>query len=448
MRKPGLPIAILLLTLLLTLLAAAPLAAARIEGGDRIVIAAGEARDDDVIAGAETFILQGTIHGDLVVFGGSVTIAPGAHVEGDLIAAGGQVVLEGHVRDDARIAGAVLTLGERAEVGDDLIAAGQSLETRAGSWVGGELVFGGGQGLLAGSVIQGARLAANGLELRGRIGGNVHAAVGEPGRGPAFSPLVFFQDLPPVPGVAPGLAVREGARIEGDLSYVGARDAAIPAGAVAGKVTRQAPETPAAPSAADRVLATLRTFAALLLVGLLLLWIAPKSVQGGASALQAHPGPSLGWGAASLVGAVVCVLSIVVATALTATILGTLSLGGLTALAILAGIVTFAAFVLAFVFAAVFVSKVIVACLGGRLILGRIKPEWAERRVAALLVGALALVLLGALPVIGGIVQLLAVLLGLGALFLLARDRYRSRPIAAPVPRAGAEPPVKLPAAA
>lgn len=444
MRKPGIPIFILLLPLL----AAAPLAAAQIEGGDRVVIAAGEVRNDDVIAGADTFILQGTVQGDLVVFGGSVTIAPGAHVEGDLIAAGGQVVLEGQVRDDARIAGAVLTVGERAEVGDDLIAAGQSLETRAGSWIGGELVFGGGQALLAGSVLQGARLGANGLDLRGRIGGDVHAAVGEPGRGPAFSPLMFFQDLPPVPQVAPGLAVREGARIEGNLSYAGLQDAAIPSGVVAGKVTRQAPETPAAPSPASRVLAILRSLAALLVVGLLLLWLAPKPLQGGASALQAHPGSSLGWGFVSLIGSLVCVLSIVLATALAATVLGVLSLGSLMALAILAGIVTVAAFVIAFVTVALFVSKVVVAYLGGRLMLARIKPGWGERRVAALFAGVIALALLGALPVIGGAIQLLAVLLGLGALWLLARDRYLTRSVAAPVPRAGTEPPVTLPTAA
>jgi cytoskeletal protein CcmA (bactofilin family) len=435
--------------LFLLLLAAVPVAAAQIEGGDRVVIAAGEVRDDDVIAGAETFILEGTVQGDLVVFGGTVTIARDAFVEGDLIAAGGHVILEGRVRDDARIAGAVLTVGQRAEVGDDLIAAGQSLETMTGSWIGGELLFGGGQGLLAGSVVQGARLAANGLDLRGRIGGNVDAAVGQPGQGPVFSPLIFFRELPTTPQVAPGLAVREGARIEGDLNYVGMQDAAIPAGAVGGKVTRQAPETPTRPSPGERVLGTLRTLGALLVVGLLLLWVAPSSVKGGAAALQVRPGSSLGWGVTSLFASFFCVLAITVAAALAAVVLGVLSLGSLTALAILAGIVAVAAFVLAFVVVAFFVSKVVVAYLGGRLILGRIKPEWAERQVTALLAGVLVLVLLGALPVLGGAIHFLAVLLGLGALWLLARDRFRSRRIAARLPQAGTEPPrAALPTAA
>lgn len=436
--------------LLLLLLAAVPLAAAQIEGGDRIVIAAGEVRSDDVIAGAGTFILEGTIQGDLVVAGGTVTIARSGVVEGDLIATGRHVVIEGAVRDDARLAGAVLTLSESAAIGDDLIAAGQSLETRGGSWVGGGLLFGGGQGLLAGSVAEGARLAANGLDLRGRIGGDVDAAVGEPGGGPAFSPLMFFPDMPPMPQVAPGLAVGEGARIDGDLSYVGRQDAAIPAGVVAGQVTRREPETPAAPSVAERAFDTLRTFGALLIVGLLFLWITPGSIKAGAAALRSRPAPSFGWGVAGLFAAFFGVLAIALATVLAAVILGGLSLGGLTALTVLAGIVTAVAFMLAFVVVAVYVAKVVVAYLGGRLLLARVKPEWAEARVAPLLLGVLGLVLLGALPMVGGAVHLLAVLLGLGALWLAARNRFVSRRAAARLPRGGVETPQQpaLPAAA
>jgi hypothetical protein len=436
MCKTGIPLAILALLLL----AAAPVVAAQIEGGDRVVIAADEVRDDDVIVGAGTFLLEGTIHGDLVVFGGTVTIARSALVEGDLIAAGGHVILDGEVRDDARIAGAVLTVGRHGVIGDDLIAAGQSLETVAGSSVGGALLFGGGQGLLAGKVFQGARLAANGLDLRGRIDGDVDAAVGEPGQGPPFSPLVFFRGLPPTPRVAPGLTLGEGAHIAGDLKYVGRQDAAIPAGAVGGMVTRQAPEAPARPSPAERVLGTLRTFGALLVVGLLFLWVVPGSVQGGAAALQTRPGPSFGWGVASLFAAFFAVLAIVAATALTAVVLGVLSLGGLTVLAILAGIVAVAAFELAFVIVAFYVAKVVVAYLGGRLLLARVKPEWAQGRVAPLLAGVLVLVLLGALPVLGGPIHLLAALFGLGALWLLARDRFRSRRAVAPLPEADVEP--------
>lgn len=425
--------------LLLLCLAAAPVAAAQLEGGERVVIPAGEVRNDDVIAGADTFLLEGTIQGDLVVFGGTVTIAESGRVEGDLIAAGGNVVLDGQVLDDVRIAGAVLTVGERATIGDDLIAAGQSLETRPGSLVSGELMFGGGQGLLAGSVIEGGRLGAAGLDLRGRFGGNVEAAVGEAGQGPMFSPLPFFQNLPPVPAVAPGLVLGERAHIGGDLKYVSRQDIAIPAGTVGGKVTRQEPEA-AAPSPSRRAAGPLRAFAALLVIGLLFLGLAPKVVKGSAETLRERPGASLGWGAASLFASLVAAVAIMLSAAVVAVVLGALSLGDLTALTILAGIVALAGFLLAFVVVAFYASKVIVAWLGGRLLLARIKPGWAESRVAPLLAGVFVLVLLGALPVLGNVVHLLAALLGLGALMLLGRDRFRSRPVSASQPESGAGP--------
>lgn len=425
---------------LLALLFAAPAPAVEIVGGERVVIPAGEVKDDDVIAGTGTFVLEGTIRGDLIVAAGAVTIAPGGVVEGDLIATGRSIAIEGTVRDDVRIGGMALTLGGRSKVGDDLIAAGPSLETRPGSLVLGTLLFGGAQVLLAGDVTEGARLAAGGVELRGRIGGDVHAEVGGPGE-TIFTPLAFFQDLPPVPKVASGLTVLQGARIGGNLDYVAPQDVALPLGAVAGKVSRREPEAAPARSAAEELArSSLQTLAALLVVGLLLLWIVPAPVQDGAAVLRNRPAPSLGWGVASVAAAFVGTLTLALTAALAAVLLGAFSLGELTAVAIFTGMVLILAFVLTFVVLAVYVSKVVVAYLGGRLILARIKPAWAEKRVAPLLVGVLVLVLLGALPVLGTPIHLLAALLGLGALWLLARDRFRKRRTAAPVPQAVPEP--------
>jgi hypothetical protein len=264
-------------------------------------------------------------------------------------------------------------------------------------------------------------------------------------------------DLPPMPVVPPGLTVRESARIDGDLTYTSETEAAIPAGVVAGEVVHRAPEKAVEqPSPGKRALDTVRSLGALLVVGLLLLWLVPALVQGGAAALQSRPGASLGWGLLALFAACFVPLAIVLATVLVAVVLGLLSLGGLTALAILGGIAALFVYVLAFVAVAVYVSKVVVAYLGGRLLLARLKPEWAGKRVAPLVVGVLLLVLLGAVPFVGWLIRLLAVLLGLGALCLLARDRLRSRrarrsaaglgePAA---PAAPASPPAAVPPAA
>jgi hypothetical protein len=94
-------------------------------------------------------------------------------VEGDLIAAGQSVEIGGTVEDDARIAGQALLLSEDAELGDDLVAASLSLENEPGSTVGGTVMYAGYQALLAGTVEEDVEVAANALELDGRVGGDV-----------------------------------------------------------------------------------------------------------------------------------------------------------------------------------------------------------------------------------------------------------------------------------
>ena len=110
---------------------------------------------------------------------------------------------------------------------------------------------------------------------------------------------------------------------------------------------------------------------------------------------------------------------------LVAVIFGLLSLGALTVLTLLAG---FSALGLAFVavlFMLCYLCQAIVAYLGGRWILSRIRPEWNRKIYAPLLIGLLILGLLFAVPIAGGILQFLVVLAGLGAIILAV---FQGRP--------------------
>ncbi len=59
--------------------------------------------------------------------------------------------------------------------------------------------------------------------------------------------------------------------------------------------------------------------------------------------------------------------------------------------------------------------------MGGQLLLRRLRPEWAEHRVAPLALGITLLAVLTALPFVGGLVNIIAILMGLGALWLYGR---------------------------
>src|SRR5512133_1482124 len=127
--------------------------------GENIVIKTDEVIDDDLYITAGTFVLDGTVNGDLIALGQTITI--NGKVDGDVMAAGQTIVVNGTVTGAVRMAGSVLLLGEQASVGGDVIAAGYSLETRAGSTIGQDLVFAGSQILLAGDVARNAQADSN-----------------------------------------------------------------------------------------------------------------------------------------------------------------------------------------------------------------------------------------------------------------------------------------------
>jgi cytoskeletal protein CcmA (bactofilin family) len=416
----------------LVLFTLAPMALAfESRGGDTVVIGADEVIEDDLYVGAETFTLDGTVKGDLVVGGSTIEI--NGTVEGDLLAVGQTVVVKGTVKDDARIAGMALILDSEAQVGDDVMAAGFSMEDRKGSSVGGDFVYAGYQALLAGDVAQDLTVAVGGLQLSGSIGGDVKAEVGEPGEGPP--PMFFMPGVPSMPSVPMGLTVDQGARIGGKLDYTSPSQWSIPAGVVGGVVTHHMPEIEVeeevvvspARRAADWFLGHLRRLVTLLLAGLLMVWVVPSWTEKATGALRAKPLPSLGWGVVSIAAFFFALLVILIVTILVAVVLGVITLGRLAGTTAWTGALTMALLGFFFSIAVTYVTKVVVSLLGGRLILAPLKRDWAEGRIWPLVVGVVLFVIITAIPILGWLVNLVVVLLGLGALWLLGRDIYRQR---------------------
>jgi len=279
--------------------------------------------------------------------------------------------------------------------------------------------------------------------LSGSIGGDVKAEVGEVEEGP---PPTFFMtmmpNVPAMPSVPTGLTVDEGAQIGGKLDYTSAREWSIPGGVVAGAITRHEPEIEVeakeevvvspAKRAADWFLGHLRRLVTLLLVGLLIVWVVPGWTEKATAALRAKPLPSLGWGVVSIAVFILGLLVILIGTIIVAVVLGVITLGGLAGTTAWTGGLTMALLAFFFSITVTYITKVVVSFLSGRLILARLKPDWAEGRIWPLVVGVVLFVIITAVPILGWLVNLVVVLLGLGALWLLGRDVYRQRR-AAPV---------------
>lgn len=411
------------------LLSAVPVGAAQPRTGETVIIPAGEVVDDDLVVSAQRFVLNGQVRGDLLVLAESVEI--NGTVDGDVAAAAAGVVINGTVKDDARIAGQVLTLTSSAQVGDDLMGVGGSLETRPGSVVGGGVMFGGLQALLHGKVAQDIVFGGQALELGGVVGGNVQATVGQAGEpvwtGNGYRSNTFTATMP---SVRSGLTLLDSARIEGNLNYASRDHFTIPAGTVSGRTDfRQLVDTtapqPVTPPATAWLLDVLRRFVTLLLVGLLIIWLAPRLTREVSTELERKPLGSLGWGLVTLGIIFVAFPVIIIATVLLAVLFGMVSLNGLMGIIIALGLLAIFALIMLAIIAIAYVAQIAVGYELGRLILQRLQPAWTERPYIPLALGLALLVLLASLPQVGWVFSMAAVLLGLGAIWLLGRDSMR-----------------------
>lgn len=399
-------------------------------GGDVVVVGADEVIEDDLYVAAGEFRLDGTVRGDLVVVGGTLTV--NGTVEGDLIAAGQSVIVNGTVEDDARVAGYALTIG--GDVADDVIAAGFSLEGAEASAIGGDVIYAGYQALLAGEVGGDVNVGGGAVEIAGDIQGDVSVDVGGTERGESLPPFYnFIPNVPTVPSVPASLTVREGAEIGGDLSYTANFEADVPIDAVSGNVdfNRYVPEEPEEeerpqPSPALMVarwsFRQLRRLATFLLIGVLMMWVVPGWTRKLARNLESKPLPSLGWGvvAIAVFGAVMVML--VIATVLLTIVFGAVTLGGLAGrLAVLGGIVTTSA---GFSFSLLwrYVTTIVISLFVGQMIFRAFNSPAEQNRWWPVVLGVVIFVIVTAVPVLGWLVKLAAVLFGLGAFWIWLLD--------------------------
>ena len=440
------PKRVLSVFLLLFLIAflAAPAQAFTSREGNQVLVAQGEVVEDDLYVTANTIRVDGTIKGDLVAFGNLVIIGETGVVEGDLLGAGQGVVVNGVVKDDVRMAGAVVTLGKTAQVGSDLLAAGYSIETASGSQVGQDVVAAGGVVELSGETNRNVKVAAGGFALNGVVGGDVTADVGSAEDvQQSFSPLMFMPKVAGMPEpvqISGGLSLGPDAQVAGKLTYTSPQQTTIPSGKVVGGATYNPPPTPtpeeaqAKPQPATPVqktttwfLSLLRNLATLLLAGLLLSYFTPGLLRKGSQVIKERPLPSFGWGILMVASFFFALLAIFIFVVILAVILGLITLGDLLGTVIGVGIVSFSTVILGFNLAASYISKILVGYLIGVLLFSRLKPDLIEHRFWPALVGILILVILVAIPVLGTILNILAVLVGLGALYLVFRQWYKAR---------------------
>ena len=388
--------------------------------GDAVSVQKSEVIQDDLYVSGTDVRIDGIINGDLIVAAENVTV--NGEVRGNLWAAGATVILNGKVSQTARLAGSTIRLQNGADVGRDLLVAGSEIELASGTVVGRDVAFGGTQAHLNGKVNRNVYGGAGGIGVGGPIGGNARLAVSDTQVRTANWTS---------PGT-PGLTLLPAGHIGGDLTLQSPNNPFLPAGAVGGRVTYAPITTLNVQTRPSPFAEFLRTFVAVALAALLLVWLARPRLMNMAGKLRALPAASLGYGALAFFGLPLAALLGVVLLGVLAVVLTLLSLGNLglplafIGAPVLLGVGALVGWL------ALLTSQGFAAYLLGDWILRTARPGSKPRSVLqAPLGGALLLALLLQIPVLGNLMTFAALLLGLGALWLSLRGPGRQ--VAAPV---------------
>jgi hypothetical protein len=412
------------------------------EEDDDGYIPKGEMINDDVIISHQEVIIDGSVNGDILASGGEVTI--NGTIEGNLIIYGGKATINGFVNGSVAFfgqqleinstingtiyfAGAELILGEEAQINRNILFAGFSLRTLPGSLVGRDIKATGSQTSLNGHIMGSVNMDMSGIEISGKIDGDVDFNVSAPKETlPDVSWFEIWAEVSGI-GVAPkpipdGIRVSSETEIKGALSYQSPveQSSAIlsqPAGGV--KFTQRHEPNTRQLGNYQWFLGKLQEFLTLLIFGAISLWQTPKLLKQAKQNLLQKPLPAAGYGVVTIVGGFSIAFFAGIVIIALGILISVVTLGGLAQAVFGIGFSSLSLIFSVFLLMLVYGSKLVVAFLGGEMMMNRFFPNQAHMKMIALLIGITIYSAFRLIPIVSNIVALLATTFGMGALFLV-----------------------------
>jgi cytoskeletal protein CcmA (bactofilin family) len=343
---------------------------------ERVVLSAGQEIQGDYFAFGPHVEISGTVHGDVYAAGAEVLVD--GVVDGDLIVTGGEVRVSDEVTQDVRIAGGTVTLS--GKIHRNATIAGGDVHLTESLHLKGNAVIGAGNLLLGGSIDGDVRIGAGNVTLSKTIGGDLAVA-------------------------AAAIRLTSRASVGKNVRYWSDDEPSIDEGAtVLGTVTRHPVPEVFKGKEVQRGVSGLKCFAGMvsfastLLLGLLLLRIYPVFTANAVTTIQERPLITLGVGGAVLVGtpplAFLCM----------ATVLG-IPIG------LMLGVMYLVT---------VYLGRVFVILWLGQRLLGLVSNSPSV--VWAFVIGLGCYVIVSLVPLIGGLVTILTMVIGLGAILITKKE--------------------------
>ena len=342
-----------------------------------VTIAAGEVIDDTLVVAADTIRIEGTVNGSVVAAGRKIDIT--GVVSGSVLSFGESVEISGQV-GGAAIGGANSFRLEGASIGGDVLGMGEKVFIDDGSTVGGNVVGMGNSMTIEGTVTKDMYAFAEVVEISGRIGEDLEA----------YTNRVRLLGEGTIAGNAKLRTTEErfhkdsAASVGGEIEFL-----AMP----------ETMESRSPYASFDFYLWQVVKLISGLLVGLVLFWLIPSlrpvSVEGGVDGLK-----TAGMGFLFMVS--VPVVAVIIA----------ITLIGL----------PFALIGAAFWLLLIYLAKIVVGGIVGRMVTGN------EPNQALTLLAGLAIVIVAVnIPFIGGVINFLLTIVGIGLLVQFCIDSISNR---------------------
>src|SRR5665648_508625 len=340
-----------LLAILLMTFTTVAVLAFDVRRGDIVTVASEEVIDSDLYVAGGTIIIDGTVNGSIIAIGGTVDI-------------------NGEVTHAVRVIGETLNIS--GTIGRDLLLAGDKVSLASTAEIGSDLLLGAGTAL-----------------IDGLIKGDINSGV-------------------------ESLTIASTASIQGKLTYISENEANIQSGAqIMGPITHQLPDVKERLAVGTHQLPDIKErltpaglwgkvigFLMALVLGIIIILLAPRRVKAVTESIRTRPWASLGWGAIILIFTPIAALIVCI------TIIG-LPLGLIT---------------LVLYSIAISLTQLFAGLLIGQLIIGSSRGvETKAALVGALALGLAILSLLKLIPYLDNVIGLATVLFGLGAILVSER---------------------------
>jgi cytoskeletal protein CcmA (bactofilin family) len=391
-----------------------------IEGDPDVTIAADRVIKDDVFVSGRDILVEGTIEGDLFASGETVTIT--GVVEGNVFASAAAVYIDGTIDGTTAITAYTAHIQEGAVLTRNIYFGGFNLELEENSLIERSIYAGAYQVQIGGQVDRNVIAGSVAFVVDGHIAGDTYLEVGDPD---SRIPTIHIDDSfdqYEIDTLRPGMYIDEGA-IDGDLDY---RYSYMETDLDLNFSFDETISDTFSFFVAQRFRRLTGEFIAILLLGALLLYFAKDFVFNAVEEIKSNAMADTGWGLLVFV-LYIPVVIVLIFVLIALVVLGSmLTLGAFTGELMAVGALVFAGLQTAFGLLVSFGTKIVFSYLIGRWILDKgsqlsFNTFW--NHFAALALGAFLFEVIRIVPVLGWVVMAVFTVIGIGAFFVLVRNR-------------------------